>query len=134
MFIRTVRRSNDRAALELRAYARQEWGTDDLWIHSQVRTQRPVRTLRERLRRMFGAREVSRRVAGPAVSAAPDVEPLLWDTGRDCPHDAYEALGSGGSAELLRCILCGAVLIAHGDWRRALEPVHEPRRVGLAER
>ncbi len=134
LLMSTPRHPNDRLSLELRAYARYEWGNDALWLRGLARRRSPIHAWAERLRQRSRAKKAARAAGHAEVRGSPGVEPIVWDSGRDCPHDAYEDLGFGNSAQFLRCVLCGAVLIAHGNRWWALESARQPLRVEFVER
>ncbi len=119
----------DRASSELRAYARMEWGSDPFWAahlgdHG---------TRRSRIRRWFrrGARNGHLGTPGKVPAVVPEMSPIPPHD--ECPHASAEDLGLGGSAEFLRCIRCGAVLVVHEGRRWRIDAVPTVEREVLVE-
>lgn len=122
----------DRFSSELRAYLRDEWGSEGAWpIRPE---QRRAVSPWVRLRRWFRARP--RRQGSPSpVRVDKDwptaVEPARLASADGCLHLVSEDLGVGGSASFLRCTMCGEVLVVQGGrewWLQAAtpEPPHLP--------
>ena len=116
------RMQNDRSSLQLRAYAREEYGSEAGWIHALVRSRSvPLRT---RLRRWIRTRSQRQKRRAPAatplatVSASPSESRLAASA---CPHVVADDLGAAGGAQFLQCTACGEVLVVQAGrtWRVA---------------
>ncbi len=98
---------------ELRAYLRDEWGSDTGWLDRLAPRTSLLTRARAWFRRPARTRTPSP-LAADSVLASGIVavsEPVHFPD--DCPHLAVEDLGFGGTAEFLRCSLCGGVLVVH---------------------
>ncbi len=138
-------RAADASSLELRAYVRDEYGSNEAWLLAHAGSRRiPWRT---RLRRWWSLRTRRSRAAVRASVAAmteagPDAGPRPVPSA--CLHFVVEELGSDGPTRFIRCSGCGAVLVMNtrsvwrfdspSDWPRpdpvpSLEPVGDDPRI-----
>ncbi len=102
---------------ELRAYARDEWGSDATWLYHRVPRTPLLAKVRAWLRRPTRTRPSSPAAADPRASADLTAVPRSVEVDDDCVHPSVEDLGFGGTAEFLRCTFCGEVLVVD-DGRR----------------
>lgn len=100
-----------RSSPELRAYSRDEWGSDAAWLYRRVPRTPLLAKLRAWLRRPTRTRPPSPAAADPRSSAGFTAVPRAVEADDDCLHPTVEDLGFGGTAEFLRCTLCGDVLV-----------------------
>ena len=110
---------------ELRAYLRNEWGSDAGWFYASAR--RSARSPWERLRgwMRLRARRRRARTRAPSVGVAPlSTDAQAIGGPEACTHLVSEELGAAGNARFLSCTLCGAVLVLQGgaQWRIGAAP------------
>lgn len=114
--------NHDESTPQLRAYVRDEYGSDLPWIHSMLRSR--VVPWRIRLRRWFRGRGVQPAKATEARAPEPHPSrvPVRIEKPEPCPHLLMEDLGLDGAAEFLRCAACGVVIVVRGDDRWQIGP------------
>lgn len=111
---------------ELRTYLASEWKMGLPAFLAQLR--REERPSRLRIRRGWlrgRARASARTTAAADGGQADHGAPGRTVPPESCDHPAAEPLGLGGTAQFLRCLLCGAVLVTVQGRRFSVPPETE---------
>lgn len=105
--------NNDRRTAELQQYLRAEWKMGIPALLAEM-DRKPARS-RLRIRRWWRRSRVPERTSSASSADGGDLRGLAPKPTvpvASCDHPTADHLGLGGTAQYLRCVLCGAVLVA----------------------